>query len=278
MEKGNYCYKYPHPAVTTDCVVFGFDGKRLNILLIERGGEPFKGCWAFPGGFMNINETAEQGATRELCEETGLKLEYLKQFGTFTAVNRDPRERVITIAFYALARKSYVQGGDDAAKAQWFPIEDVPPLAFDHDYILRKATEQLKKDIHFEPIGFGLLDEQFTMPELQRLYESILGVHFDRRNFYKKMLQTGILEEAEETPEAEAAPEACAPCYFGERNEMRSMSIDALFGGGQQDMPLPAPSATPSAEEPRRRKGTKFSFNKERYERLKEDKNFRLEF
>lgn len=82
MEERKYCYRYPHPAVTTDCVVFGFDGRRLNILLIERGAEPFKGCWAFPGGFMNIEETAEEGAMRELCEETGLKLEYLKQFGT----------------------------------------------------------------------------------------------------------------------------------------------------------------------------------------------------
>ena len=272
MEPGTYTYKYPHPAVTTDCVVFGFDGKRLNILLIERGGEPYKGSWAFPGGFMNIDETAEQGAMRELCEETGLKLEYLKQFGTFTAVNRDPRERVITIAFYALARKSAVQGGDDAAKAQWFPIEDVPPLAFDHDYILRKATEQLKKDIHFEPIGFGLLDEKFTMPELQRLYESILGVHFDRRNFYKKMLQTGILEESDEDLEERE------PRYFGECQEMRSMSIDALFEGGMERAPSPCPIPAPHGEEPRRRKGTKFSFNKERYERLKEDKNFRLEF
>ena len=268
MEELKYCYKYPHPAVTTDCVVFGFDGHRLNILLIERGAEPYKGCWAFPGGFMNIDETAEQGAMRELSEETGLKLEYLKQFGTFTAVHRDPRERVITIAFYALARKSAVQGGDDAAKAQWFPIEEVPPLAFDHDYILRKATEQLKKDIHFEPIGFGLLDEQFTIPELQRLYESILGVRFDRRNFYKKILQTGILEEAEEYDEDETR-------FFGANKEMRSMSIDSLFGNAPASAPHPM-----EADEPRptRRKGTKFSFNKERYNRLKEDKNFRLEF
>ena len=148
MEEGKYCYKYPHPAVTTDCVVFGLEGKRLNILLIERGNEPYKGCWAFPGGFMNIDETAEEGARRELFEETGLKLEELKQFGTFTTVNRDPRERVITIAFYAVVRKSDVQGGDDASKAQWFPIEDIPPLAFDHDDILRKAIEQLKNPHH----------------------------------------------------------------------------------------------------------------------------------
>ena len=261
METKTYTYKYPHPAVTTDCVVFGFDGRQLNILLVERGCEPYKGCWAFPGGFLKIDETAEEGAMRELSEETGLELKYLKQFGTFSAVHRDPRERVITIAFYALARKSNVKGGDDAAKAQWFPLNDVPSLAFDHDYILRKATEQLKKDIHFEPIGFDLLDERFTMPELQRLYESILGVQFDRRNFYKKMLQTGILDEIDDDDDFNE------PSFFGDHNEMRSMSINALFGI--------APSSERSSH---RRKGTKFSFNKKRYEQFKEDKNFRLEF
>ena len=137
----------------------------------------------------------------------------------------------------------------------------MPPLAFDHDYILRKATEQLKKDIHFEPIGFGLLDERFTMPELQRLYESILGVQFDRRNFYKKMLQTGILDEVDDFEEESE------PAFFGAHREMRSMGIEALFG---------MPSSSERAVH--RRKGTKFSFNKERYERFKEDKNFRLEF
>lgn len=257
MEDQVYTYKYPHPAVTTDCVVFGFDGHDLKVLLIERGIEPYKGRWAFPGGFLRMEETAEECAMRELCEETGLELKYLKQFGAFSAVHRDPRERVVTIAFYALARKSSVRGGDDAAKAQWFPLNEVPPLAFDHDYILRKATEQLKKDIHFEPIGFDLLDEQFTMPELQRLYESILGVRFDRRNFYKKMLQTGILEEVDGEADDETS-------FFGAHHEMRSMSIDALFGI------LP--------KEERRRKGTKFSFNKNRYDQFKEDKSFRLEF
>lgn len=263
MEEKQYCYKYPHPAVTTDCVVFGFDGRQLNILLIERGCEPYKGYWAFPGGFMNINETAEQGAIRELREETSLELMYLKQFGTFSAVHRDPRERVVTIAYYALARKSDVKGGDDAAKAQWFPINDVPQLAFDHDYILRKATEQLRKDIHFEPIGFGLLDEQFTMPELQRLYECILGVQFDRRNFYKKMLQTGILEEEDDLDEDDTT-------YYGVHHEMKSMSIDNLFANSS----MPSESTTPR----HRKKRTKYSFNKQRYDQYKEDKNFRLEF
>ena len=149
METRTYTYKYPHPAVTTDCVVFGYDGHRLNLLLIERGDEPYKGCWAFPGGFMNIDETAEQGALRELNEETGLVIDNLKQIGAYSAVNRDPRDRVVTIAFYTITKKSDVKGSDDAAKAQWFPLDKVPPLAFDHDQILRDAIDKMKKDIHF---------------------------------------------------------------------------------------------------------------------------------
>ena len=267
MEEQKYTYKYPRPAVTTDCVVFGFDGHDLKILLIERGIEPYKGSWAFPGGFLNMEETAEQGALRELKEETGLDLRYLKQVGAFSDVHRDPRDRVITIAFYALAKKADVKGGDDAAKAQWFAINDVPHLAFDHDYILRKAMQKLREDIHFEPIGFGLLDEQFTIPELQRLYEAILGVQFDRRNFYKKILQTGILDEMDDVD----------PQYFGEHKEMQSMDIGALFGS-LPSASRPSHSTAHSDEESRRRKGTRFAFNKKRYDQFKEDNNFRLEF
>ncbi len=190
----SYTYEYPHPAVATDCVVFGFNGKNLEILLIERGIEPYKGMWAFPGGFMKMDETAEVCALRELKEETGLDIHILKQLGAFSGVHRDPRERVVSVAFYALVRPSDVAGGDDARKARWFAINEVPQLAFDHDYILRKAMQQLRKDIHFEPIGFELLETSFTMADLQRLYEAILGVHFDRRNFEKKMLQTCILQ------------------------------------------------------------------------------------
>ena len=194
-----FCYRYPHPAVTTDCVIFGFDGERLQVLLIERGIEPFKGRWAFPGGFIKMDETAEEGALRELKEETGMENAFIQQFHTFSNPLRDPRERVITIAFYALVRIQEVKGGDDAASARWFPLDEIPALAFDHDHMLRMATQRLRQEIHFHPIGFELLPEKFTLRELQSLYEAILGITFDRRNFAKKMLHLEILNELDET-------------------------------------------------------------------------------
>ena len=200
MGEQNFCYKYPHPSVTADCVIFGFDGTTIKVLLIQRGIEPFKGKWAFPGGFMNIDETVEECAKRELEEETGLKNMSVEQFYTFSDVNRDPRERVITVAHYALVKLSEVKGGDDAASARWFSMDEVPSLAFDHDRILRMAVNRLKERICFEPIGFELLPEVFTMTELQNLYKAILEVTFDRRNFYNKMLKLGIIEEAEPRP------------------------------------------------------------------------------
>ena len=198
MSKGTYTYEYPRPAVTTDCVIFGFDSEGLSVLLVERGIEPFKGCWAFPGGFMQMDEDAETGAKRELKEETGLDADYIEQFGTFTDVNRDPRGRVVTIAYFTLVKKTDVKGADDAAQARWFSIDSIPPLAFDHDRILRVAIKALREKIHFEPVGFELLPEVFTMPQLQNLYESVLDVHFDRRNFASKMLKLGILSEVDD--------------------------------------------------------------------------------
>ena len=192
-----YSYRYPHPAVTADCVIFGFDGVSIKVLLILRGIEPYKGQWAFPGGFLQMDETVEECAKRELEEETGLKNASVEQFYTFSDVNRDPRERVITVAHYALVRLSEVKGGDDAASAQWFAMNEVPSLAFDHERILRMAVKCLKERICFEPIGFELLPEVFTMTELQYLYEAILEVKFDRRNFYNKMLKLGILSATE---------------------------------------------------------------------------------
>ena len=220
MEEKKYCYKYPHPAVTTDCVIFGFDGSELQVLLIERGIEPFKGKWAFPGGFLNMDETAGEGALRELKEETGLENAYIEQFNTYSDPGRDPRERVITIAHYALVRIQEVKGGDDAAKAQWFPIDEVPQLAFDHDKILRDAMRKLRERIHFEPIGFELLPEKFTMRDLQILYESILGVKFDRRNFAKKMMHYELLNQLDETVRPTAQRDALLYSFNKENYEL----------------------------------------------------------
>lgn len=199
MEDNKFCYKYPHPAVTTDCVIFGFDGEKLNVLLVKRGGEPYLGWWAFPGGFVKIDESAEEGALRELKEETQLSTSYMEQLHTYSAPDRDSRERVITIAYLALVKISEVKGGDDAAEAQWFPIDEVPHLAFDHDVILRDALARLRERIHFHPIGYELLPEKFTLKQLQSLYEAVLGIRFDRRNFAKKMLHLDILTQLDET-------------------------------------------------------------------------------
>lgn len=201
MDDKNYCYKYPRPAVTTDCVVFGFDGSGLNVLLIERGREPFKGQWAFPGGFLEMNETAEEGAARELHEETGVKDIFMEQLQVFSAVNRDPRERVVTIAFYALVRQHdyRVAGGDDAAKAKWFPLSDIPPLAFDHQRILMVAEQRLRMKIQYDPhVVFRLLDKTFTLQQLQCICESIPGIGLNGQKFCDKLQSSGYIKKADE--------------------------------------------------------------------------------
>lgn len=195
---------YWHPAVTTDSVVFGFDGEQLNILLIERGFEPCKNMWALPGGFMRPEDkSAEACAYRELREETDVKDIYMEELQSFSDINRDPRERVITIAFFALVIKDryHVKGGDDARVAKWFPVKELPSLAFDHKKIIDTALERLRQRIHFEPIGFHLLDKEFTMPQLHNIYIAILDPSEDdiklrdRRNFQKKMLKLGYIKE-----------------------------------------------------------------------------------
>lgn len=157
-------------------VIFGFDGTKLRVLLIERGNDPFKGCWAFSGGFLEMDESAETGALRELREETGLEGAYIKQFHTFSDPHRDPRERVLTIAYYALVKMQEVQGGDDAAKAEWFTLDKVPPLAFDHDLMLKIALKEFRKQLHFELIGDEPLPENYTLKEIQQLYDAIPDV------------------------------------------------------------------------------------------------------
>lgn len=144
-----YCYKYPRPEVTADCVVFGWKDGVLQVLLVERGKEPFCGCRALPGGFLNMDESAEACAVRELKEETGLTAGFIRQVGAFTRVDRDPRGRVITVAFYTFAdvQQVTVCPGDDAAGAGWFPVLRLPDLAFDHAEILEAALKRMKEDL-----------------------------------------------------------------------------------------------------------------------------------
>ncbi len=195
---GKFCYRYPHPAVTVDCVVFGFDGNALKVLLIERGIEPYKGMWALPGGFMKIDETVEQAAARELREETNLDNVFLQQFKVFSAVNRDPRERVVTVAFIALLRPDDCQlaAGDDASNALWFDERYLPPIAFDHVEIISQARRFLSDKLKLEPVAFQLLNKSFSLSDLQRVYEVITRKTYDRRNFQRKALQSGVIEEA----------------------------------------------------------------------------------
>lgn len=208
-EQGNYVYKYPHPALTADAVVFGFDGSQLNVLLIMRKYEPFEGYWALPGGFVRNDETVEEAVKRELREETNLQLSYMEQFHIYSSPERDPRERVVTVAFCALVRSDQcrVQGGDDAAVARWFRARQLPVLAFDHLQIITDALNFLYVKLENEPLAFDLLDKKFTLPQLQTLYEEVTGRKYDRRNFSRKMLQSGFLNrETEDDPFVMPAP------------------------------------------------------------------------
>lgn len=195
-----YTYSHPRPAVTVDCVVFGLDESGLQVLLIQRDIEPYRGAWALPGGFVRIDESLEETARRELAEETGLERVYLEQLYTFGDVKRDPRGRVITVAYYALVklRDHRVRAATDARDAAWFSAWDTPSLAFDHGRILEVAIRRLQGKVRYQPIGFELLPAKFTLTELQRVYEAILERQLDKRNFRKKMLATGLLIELDE--------------------------------------------------------------------------------
>jgi 8-oxo-dGTP diphosphatase len=196
-----YTYNYPRAALTVDCVVFGFDEGELKVLLIKRALDPFKGKWALPGGFVHVDETLDDAARRELEEEAGLKDVFLEQLYTFGAVGRDPRERVVSVAYYALVKLAAheTRAATDAADAQWFPISELPNLAFDHAEILAAALLRLQGKVRYQPIGFELLPQKFTLSELQHLYEAVLETELDKRNFRKKVLGFGLLVPLKET-------------------------------------------------------------------------------
>jgi 8-oxo-dGTP diphosphatase len=188
-----------HIKVAVDAIVFGYsksDG--LSVLLIKRKYEPFKNAWAIPGGFVLQDESLEEAVRRELQEETGVEVNYLEQLYTFGEPNRDPRQRVISIAYFALVKSALFQelkATTDAEEAQWFPINKLPILAFDHKKILQIAIERIRAKIRYQPIGFELLDKQFAFSDLEKLYSILLDRPIDRRNFTKKILSLDILED-----------------------------------------------------------------------------------
>ncbi len=192
-----YCYEYPRPAVTVDVVAFTVQQKRLQVLLVKRRKPPFAGAWALPGGFVGIDEPLEAAASRELAEETGVKEAYLEQLYTYGDPQRDPRGRVISVAYFALLPADApvrASGGDDAARAQWLPADHLPPLAFDHADILAYAIRRLRYKLEYSAVGFQLLPATFTLSELQQVYEVILGEKLDKRNFRRRILRAGIIE------------------------------------------------------------------------------------
>lgn len=181
-------------SITVDVVIFRIREEALEVLLVRRGIAPFQGLWAIPGGFIHPDEPLEDAARRELEEETGVREVYLEQLYTFGAPDRDPRGRVVTVAYYALvAWDREVRGGTDAAEARWWPMSALPELAFDHAAILDYALERLRNKLEYSTVGFQLLPASFTLSELQRVYEIILGRRLDKRNFRRKLDLLGIL-------------------------------------------------------------------------------------
>lgn len=186
--------------LSVDAVVFGYEEGKISVLFIKRKYEPYKGSWAIPGGFILENETLEDAVQRELAEETGVQINYLEQLYTFGNPQRDPRGRVISIAYFALVKPNTfkIKASTDAEDVKWFHLDDIPELSFDHKEILQVAIERLRGKITYEPIGFELLDEKFPFSDLEKLYTTVLGRAIDRRNFRKKINHLNILDELDE--------------------------------------------------------------------------------
>ncbi len=219
-----YSYDYPRPALTVDCVVFGLDGRVLKVLLVQRQLEPFAHRWALPGGFVHMDESLDEAALRELEEETGVRKVYLEQLYTFGDVDRDPRGRVVTVAYYALVNLSdhTVRAATDAENVGWFSLDDLPKLAFDHPHILDHAVERLRGKVRYAPVGFELLPKKFTLTELQELYEAVLDETLDKRNFRKKILSMELLIETDEVQKDVA--HRAARLYRFDRQKYRQLS------------------------------------------------------
>jgi 8-oxo-dGTP diphosphatase len=229
-----HIYGFAKADHTVDAVVFGLDmdEKTLKILLIERGrkGEPYYGMWALPGGFIESKEDLKRALRRELREETGFDLRtattmYLEQLYTFGKPNRDPRGRVISTAYLALVKPTGVKGADDAAQAAWWDVNRLPELAFDHDKIIETGLNRLRSKVRWQPVGIELLPLEFTLTQLQRVYEIILDRSLDKRNFRRKVFKFGVLEEAGGTVHESHRP---AKLYRFDRKQYQALLADGI--------------------------------------------------
>ena len=228
-EKGKYIYEWPRPMVTVDAVVFDLSEGRTRVLLVKRGKEPYKGRWAVPGGFIEMDEELEDAVARELQEETGLTGVPLEQMRTFGRCGRDPRGRQISVAFtgIATAGQDKIRAGDDAAKARWFDIEELPEdMAFDHDEILNYAITRLRYKLEYSAVGFQLLPECFSLRELQEAYETVLGEELDKGNFRSKLRKRGVVEATDCYQETGGRP---ARLYRFRDNAVAEIKTRRLF-------------------------------------------------
>ena len=191
---------FPKPAVTIDSIVFGYDGVGLSVLLLNRREAPFANMWTLPGGFLQIHETFEACAARILVTKTGLRGLYLEQLYTFGGIERDPRDRVLSVAYYALVNplRYKLIAGQAANEVRWFKLNALPTLGFDHKDMIQTAYARLRGKVRYNPIGFELLDQRFTFQELHQLYEIILAKEINRGNFWKKIRETGLLRHTGE--------------------------------------------------------------------------------
>ena len=220
-------------SVAVDAVVFGYsksDG--VSVLLVQRKYPPFKNFWALPGGFVHEDESLEEAVQRELGEETGIKVSYLEQLYTFGNPARDPRQRIVSVAYFALVKSSLYQelkASTDAEDVRWFCIKNLPRLAFDHKEILKTATERIKAKIRYQPIGFELLDKKFPFSDLEKLYAALLDREIDRRNFAKKMLALNVLDETSELAKAEGKGRPSRMYCFNKKRYEQLVKEGILF-------------------------------------------------
>ena len=223
-----YTYEYPRPALTVDCVIFGFDRTHeLRILLIERNHPPFEGEWALPGGFVQMEENLDDAAKRILELETGLKDIFIEQLYTLSNPGRDPRGTVISVAYFALVNlfAHELRPLSGARSAKWFSLSELPKPAFDHSEIISLAIDRIRSKVQYKPIGFELLPEKFTLSELQKLYETILGHQLNRRNFRSKILKMGILDQLEQQTNV-----AHRPAFYYSFNKEKYLELSKIDG------------------------------------------------